>query len=248
MLNGNFDALSKLPVMAISGNHETTYRNGSNEIFKHFNYKIPKQESTSKGFFYSFTYGNVKFIMLNTNDLTASNKLKTEQYDWLIQELENNTQAWTIVSMHHPMYSSFGENAARNELAFALCEQLQGVFVEYGVDIVLQAHDHVISRTYPIDANGQPQTEVWEMDNGINYTINPNGVLYLMNGVSGGENWREPCPENEALFQYYSKSKVATWAQFEITGNTLEVAINYYESGQIKNYQTWGIKKVSEYD
>ena len=53
MLDDNFSYLSKIPMMAISGNHETTYRNGTNETFKHFNYKIPTQTSTSKGFFYS---------------------------------------------------------------------------------------------------------------------------------------------------------------------------------------------------
>ena len=82
MLHDNFDYLSKIPVMAISGNHETTYQAGSNETYKHFNNKIPYQ-STSLGYFYSFTYGNAKFIMLNTNDLTG-NRLKSNQYDCLI--------------------------------------------------------------------------------------------------------------------------------------------------------------------
>ena len=38
MLDGNFEHLSRIPVMAISGNHETTYNtSGAEETFKHFN-------------------------------------------------------------------------------------------------------------------------------------------------------------------------------------------------------------------
>ena len=78
MLDDNFAYLSRIPVMAISGNHETTYNTrGVAETFKHFHNAIPTQASTNLGYFYSFIYGDVKFIMLNTNDLTQ-NKLKAE--------------------------------------------------------------------------------------------------------------------------------------------------------------------------
>ena len=40
MLDGNFEYLSRLPFMAISGNHETTYKSGYNETYKHFNNNI----------------------------------------------------------------------------------------------------------------------------------------------------------------------------------------------------------------
>ena len=104
MLNANVKYLSKIPVMAISGNHETTYKNGSNETFNRFNYKIPIQKNTKLGFYYSFSYGNVKFIMLNTNELNGS-RLTNAQYSWLENELQNTTEKWKVVSMHNPMYS-----------------------------------------------------------------------------------------------------------------------------------------------
>lgn len=245
MINGNFEYLSKIPMMAISGNHETTYKNGSNEIFKHFNNKLPSQSSTSLGYFYSFIYGNAKFIMLNTNDLTG-NKLKSEQYDWLVKELQSNTATWTIVSMHNPMYSvgNYGANPSRNAISLALRKQLQGVFAQYGVDIVLQGHDHVVSRTYPIDGSGQPQTENWQTINGINYSVNPHGVLYLMNGTSGGQ-VRSPYDIDSSLYQYAEGSKASSWAQFEINGVEMKISVNYYTTNGVVSYQTWGIKKTS---
>ena len=244
MLEGNFEYLSKIPMMAISGNHETTYRNGANETFKHFNNKIPAQD-TQLGYFYSFIYGNAKFIMLNTNVL-AGNKLTGEQYDWLVKELTDNDATWTIVAMHNPMYSvgQYGANPSRNTISIALRAQLQGVFAQYGVDIVLQGHDHTVSRTYPIDANGQPQTETFETIGEVEYSINPNGVLYLMNGTAGGQ-WRDPHSVDENLYKYAQGSKISSWAQFEISGGILKVSVNYYTSNGIQTYQTWGIKKTA---
>ena len=90
VLDENFRYLSKIPVMAISGNHETTYKCGKNETFNRFCYNIPKQE-TELGFYYSFSYGDVKFIMLNTNRLNGT-KLTSDQYDWMENELKTKTE------------------------------------------------------------------------------------------------------------------------------------------------------------
>ena len=179
MLDANAKYLSTIPMMALAGNHDTTYQAGSNETFKHFNNKIPTQASTLKGYFYSFVYGNVKFIMLNTNDLTGT-QLKAEQYNWLVNELKNNTCMWTIVSMHNPMYSvgRYGSMSTHNGVALALQQQLQGIFAEYGVDIVLQGHDHVVSKTFALDGTGAAVSETMKTVDGVEYTVDPNGVIY----------------------------------------------------------------------
>ena len=246
MLNGNFEYLSKLPVMAISGNHETTYKNGSNETYKHFNNNIPTQESTLKGYFYSFVYGNVKFIMLNTNDLTDS-KLKDEQYNWLVNELENNECTWTIVAMHNPMYSvgKYGSDPERNTICLSLREQLQGLFAEYGVDIVLQGHDHAISRTKALDGQGNAQEETLETINGIEYSVDPSGVIYVMNGPAG-EQSREPFEgADTSLYEYAEGSNACSWAEITIDGDMLLIEVKYYQDAKVKTYYSWGIKKTA---
>ena len=243
MLNDNFSYFSKIAMMAISGNHETTYRNGTNETFKHFNYKIPSQASTSQGFFYSFVYGNTKFIMLNTNDLTG-NKLKDEQYNWLTNELKNNMSTWTVVALHNPLYSvgKYGADSSRNAIALALRSQLQGIFAQYGVDVVLQGHDHAISRTYPINGKGEPQTEEWETINGVQYSIDPTGVIYVMNGPAGNQS-RSPYAVDSSLYHYAQASNQRSWAEFTIEGNTMKVVVKYYTGTETKTYHSWGIVK-----
>lgn len=243
MLHDNFQYLSKIPVMALSGNHETTYKNGYNETYKHFHNKIPQQD-TGLGYYYSFTYGNAKFIMLNTNRLKGSS-LTDDQYDWLISELENNTATWTIVALHNPLYSAgnYGSDPSRNGIALALRKQLQGIFADYGVDIVLQGHDHLVSRTYPIDKNGVPQSETWQTVDGVQYSVDPSGVLYVMDGP-GGTQTRSPNSNMDASLYYYAKSSSScSWAEFVIDGNKLTVTVKHGGGSSVEEYTSWGIIK-----
>jgi 3',5'-cyclic AMP phosphodiesterase CpdA len=244
MLDGNFAYLSRIPVMAISGNHETTYNtSGAEETFKHFNNSIPAQASTTLGYFYSFIYGDVKFIMLNTNDLTG-NKLKAEQYNWLVNELETNTCKWTVVALHNPLYSAgkWGANSATNAIALALQQQLRGIFAQYGVDIVLQGHDHVISKTYPIDGNGIAQAEIIENIDGVEYSVDPSGVIYVMNGPAGSQT-RVPYVKNDPRYAYAEGSQAASWAEFSFEGDMLTVTVKYHDGTNENVYHIWGIKK-----
>lgn len=243
MLDANFSYLSQIPVMAISGNHDTTYRNGKNETYKHFHHKIPEQ-NTDYGYYYSFVYGNAKFIMLNSNSESNAYKLEEQQYEWLVNELENNTCTWTIVAIHQTIFSAgaYSSNPSRNAKSLALRAQLQNVFAEYGVDIVLQGHEHVISRSYPINGEGEPQTETWQTENGVDYSVDPNGVIYVTNGPAGNQT-RSPYVKDSPLYSYAKSSQACSWAEFAVDGNTLKVTVQYYDGESKQSYATWGIKK-----
>ena len=171
MLDENFDCLSVIPVQSISGNHETTYKNGINETYKHFSYAMPDQP-TATGFYYSFSYADVKFIMLNTNRLN-NNALTDDQYNWLEGQLKNKTEKWTVVAMHNPVYSAgtYGSKPGKTAVSDKLKTQLGKIFAEYGVDIVLQGHDHCVSRTYPINGNQMPTADTTEIYDGIEYLL-----------------------------------------------------------------------------
>lgn len=243
MLDFNSSYLMSTPLMAVSGNHETTYRNGSDEIFKHFNYNIPEQEDTSKGFFYSFDYGNAKFIMLNTNRLT-DNQLTKDQYDWLVNTLKNNTKKWTIVTMHNPLYSIGNYGSEKNTIALALQEQLAGIFAQYNVDLVIQGHDHAYSKTLPITAQGTVDTSyTTEVINGITYDVNPNGTIYAMHGSAGNQG-REPNANMDAsLYDWYSDGLNNSWAEITVDNDTLTVVVKNVADGTVNTQMSYGIKK-----
>ena len=244
MLDDNFEYVSMLPIMAISGNHEATYKSGTNELYKHFYNHFPPQSSVQVGYFYSFVYGNVKFIMLNTNDF-FTNELTEEQYGWLVNELENNTCKWTVVAMHHPLYSVgvYGADSSKNAKTLALRTQLQGLFAQYGVDLVLEGHDHVISRTYPIDENGNPLPESIETVNGVDYITDPDGVIYSMSGTAGNQS-KEPYIIDSEIFALAQGSNKASWAEITVSDDTLTVVVKWLDGNEEKEYCSWGIKKL----
>ena len=120
--------------------------------------------------------------MLNTNRLNGT-KLTSDQYSWLEDELKNKTEKWTIVAMHNPMYSvgKWGSDPGKSAVAVALANQLNSLFVRYKVDVVLQGHDHMVSRTHPLNYDGAAVKENRKTINGTEYIEEPNGVIYIMN-------------------------------------------------------------------
>lgn len=260
MLNENSSNLRKMPMMAISGNHETTYSThesiiSHNATFNHFNYNIPEQDVTL-GFFYSFTYGDVKFIMINTNRLNGSNRLTDDQYQWLVNELENNTKKWTIVSMHNPIYSvgKWGSATDRNQIAMSLKRQLASLFATYGVDLVLQGHDHMVSRTFPINADLTPAEETIETvtigETEIGYSVNPDGTIYLMHGAAGNQAKSSGeavvSDADKSLYSFYDGSNPSSWAEIEVNGDYLTVTLKNASKETVAIERVWGIKKVQE--
>ena len=121
--------------------------------------------------------------------------------------------------------------------------QLQGLFAEYGVDIVLQGHDHCISRTYPLNGMGKAQTETWQTYNNVQYSINPKGVIYVMNGP-GGKDPRAPYGSvNTSVYKYGQASNACSWAEFEVSNDAMKVTVKYTDGTSVQVYHEWGIKK-----
>ncbi len=250
MLHGNFSYFSKLPIMALAGNHDSIYQAGDNELYEHFNYPVVNGQDTeeNKGQYYSFTYGNAKFFMLTSN---ASNggKIDDDQLQWLIEELENNTATWTIVGIHQPMYSPgrYGSLPDLKGKSLSLRAQLSGIFAQYGVDLVLQGHDHVLSRTYPIDGNGLPATETWKEVDSVQYSQDPSGVIYLMNGPASDQARGPVAEAEESLYYYKKQSSMRSFATITINGNRLTVSAQYVSGSTATPYAdaTWGIEKTA---
>ena len=106
---------------------------------------------------YTFTYGNVRFISLEV----AVNRWPdieptSEQYKWLESELSSNNHPWVIVFFHIPPYSSeFGSDEDRFERVIEetlfVRENLTPLFEKYSVNLVLNGHHHNYQRS---EANG----------------------------------------------------------------------------------------------
>ena len=113
---------------ATLGNHDET----SQSLYELFNMSGER--------YYSFKpRDGVRFFALDTNYLSP------EQLEWFEGELAASGSDWKIVFFHHPIYSSGGKHGSDVQLRAAL----EPIFVEHGVDVVFQGHDHFYERVKP---------------------------------------------------------------------------------------------------
>ena len=142
------------------------------------------------GFYYSYTYQNVHFVMLNTNDNQSNGKLGEAQYAWLEADLTkanaDSTVQFIVVVLHKGPYTA-GSHAFDDDVV-AMRTQLSSLFAAKKVDVVLQGHDHCYSVSEYVggtaDANGKFLPVEVKYD-ATGAAIDPDGVLYVNLGTMG---------------------------------------------------------------
>jgi hypothetical protein len=92
----------------------------------------------NKNPWYSFNNGPVHFVCLDSN---IKNSLRLSQIFWIIKDLKENTNPFTIVFFHHPPYSS-GNHGSTLYLRLIWGR----IFEYFNVDIVFNGHDHSYER------------------------------------------------------------------------------------------------------
>lgn len=141
-------------VLHALGNHDAA----STSTFLN-NFESPSVNGQS--LYYAVTYANAIFITLNSED--ASN---TAQYNWLKSTLaaanSDLSIQWKIISFHRPFYT-VGNHAGEMNNQFSTWWK---VFDDYGVDLILNGHDHMYERTKPINRNVSTSSPVTKYGSG----------------------------------------------------------------------------------
>ncbi|BFH60590.1 phosphodiester glycosidase family protein [Paenibacillus azoreducens] len=132
-------ALMNTTLVGAIGNHEVMGTKGNNDFLAHFNQPGNGLESL-KGSHFSFDYKNIHFIVLN------SEYQYEEQQQWLERDLAATTKKWKIAIFHRGPYGSVYDTADIRRLWAPVLEKHQ-------VDLVLNGHDHIYLRTYPMMNN-----------------------------------------------------------------------------------------------
>lgn len=145
-------------------------------------FRLPDNGVTRlQGCFHTTRIGPVQVVALDANDVTAepgANRGYTQgrQDRWLRDVLHraaaDESVGAIIVLLHQPAWSS----ADLHGSDMGVRDAWHRLFVEAGVRLVLQAHDHVYERTHPLDAAGDA-------------TDPGHGVVYITCG-NGGQTLR----------------------------------------------------------
>ena len=88
---------------------------------------------------------------------------------------------WIIVYLHRPLYTFPGAHNASDGLR----SMYHPIFMKYGVDLVLQGHNHNYQRSHPIEYTGSSNLSqsIKVTVNTTNDYIDPKGQIFVIAGI-----------------------------------------------------------------
>lgn len=226
-LNGFSDVFSWLPFWPSPGNHDynTVWEESaflgipySNIPFEdhqgpYYDMVHVPTQAEAGGFpsqlelFYSFDYGDVHFLSLNSEvyDFSQTFEGIERMKQWIEQDLIQNTRTFTIAYFHQPPYSkgSHDSDDAFELVMKAMRERVVPLLESYDIDLVICGHSHVFERSklihghYGNSFSFEPSTMLKDGSNGNFAQGNayhkdglantPDGTVYVVCGNSGSK-------------------------------------------------------------
>jgi hypothetical protein len=96
--------------------------------------------------YYSFDYGNVHFISLDSYETDRS--VGGAMYNWCKTDLQNTLQKWIIAFWHHPAYSKGSHDSDTESNLVQMRQNFMPLLDSNGVDLILSGHSHSYERSY----------------------------------------------------------------------------------------------------
>lgn len=156
----------------VPGNHEYN-TDGASGYYTYFR----RQQPGAPGY-YAFDVGSWRVYALNSNcgAIDCAREVR-----WLDRNMENHPRRCTVVTMHHPRYSSalHGSNSS--------VKPLWQTALRHRTDLALAGHDHSYERFRRMNASGRPSRT---------------GMVSFVSGTGGKTlyPWRSQAPGSVARF------------------------------------------------
>lgn len=234
------DALTSLPVATTIGNHDSV----SNQYSLHFNNPNAFsskdanyiQSQTEAGTDYYYSYGNVLFIVLDTNNYNCA----THENVMKKAISENKDAKWRIVVFHQDIFGSGYDHSDSDGMV--LRTQLTPLMDKYDIDVVLQGHDHTYSRTYQLQGDGKDHTAygkdvdmksadyitqnncyqiVDDTESGT--VVNPKGTVYLEANSATGSKFYNLIASKQDYISERSQTWTPSYSVVTVTDNSFSV-------------------------
>ncbi|MCP4847167.1 MAG: metallophosphoesterase family protein [Verrucomicrobiaceae bacterium] len=104
---------------------------------------------SGKEAYYSFDFGNVHFIVLDSHDLDR--RPGGAMARWLKADIEKTKAEWLIAYFHHPPYTKGSHDSDKESQLIEMREHIMPILEGGGVDIVFTGHSHIYERSMLID-------------------------------------------------------------------------------------------------
>lgn len=101
--------------------------------------------------YYSFDYGNIHFISLDSHDTNRS--ANGAMATWLTSDLAATDKEWIIAYWHHPPYSKGSHDSDTEQRLTDMRSRFLPILEAYAVDLVLAGHSHSYERSMLIDGH-----------------------------------------------------------------------------------------------
>ncbi len=165
---------ARKPIMQSTGNHEL------GDARSLVNYRTYNALPTSPGneVYYSFDYGPVHFVCLDTES-----GLYPEQVPWVEKDLAATRKPWKVAYFHSPPFSSGTVHGSNEELR----RVIGPIFSKHHVNLVISGHDHLYERSKPVNLLMSPNAPVSSYRDGTCYVVSAGAGAGLYDAQAG--NW-----------------------------------------------------------
>lgn len=277
-------ALRSLPVATTIGNHDSKNSNYSYHFNNPNTFNNPNDDhipmaytegASAAGTDYYYTYGNVLFIVLDTNNYNCATHENV-----IRKAISDNPDAkWRVVTFHQDIYGAAKNHSDSDGMI--LRTQLTPIIDKYDIDVVLQGHDHTYSRTYQLTGDGEDHLKygdssdkgvidigsidendyvdkTYQNENASAYELksnvvggtveNPEGTVYFeANSATGSKYYTLFNPVQDYIAEK-SQTKTPTYSVVSVTDDTFSVTTYNYETdgAQLVGSSTYTIKKTEE--
>ena len=186
---------------------------------------------------YWFRYGNTLFMVLEGNnfyDVSAHDS-------FLKQAVAASPDAkWKVVSFHQAPYSEAnhdGATSADDDVMF-MRKNWTKLMDKYGVDVVLNGHDHYYTRSFQMYA-GSPVNTVK-----TNQVTNPKGTVYFtLDSGSGSKYYKYNTTADHSFSAFGWQNNVPTYSIVKVTDGTFSVTT--YSMSSDTPIDTYTIQKTA---
>ena len=214
-------AFKKYMWAGVNGNHDNMTREygESNLYFKYSTANPTNGYAGQEGVCYYFTYGDVLFIMLNSEVMKNDAGLATAQA-WVKKVLSQSKAKFKVVCEHYQWF--YGTSGKTSQYS-RWCE----LFDKYGVDLALGANNHIYVRSHKLYGGVPVATDSDLAGKGAK---SRRGTIYIQTPSSDNDRGQEPYKELE-----YNQNLIASrWNEgpqtigallLQVTPNSLTVTL-----------------------